>query len=113
MTRRVPDYVRLDTVEAAHVLRREHFVGRPVGDDRAVANERQALAERPGKTEVVRGNDDRHAPLRVELLEQRDDLELVPEIERCRRLVEQQIAATGLFRLPSTRARRGVGSLKP
>ena len=63
-----------------------------VGHDLAVADHQQPVAQRPSQPEVVRRDHDRDAAILVEPAQQRRHLELVAEIERRRRLVEQEKA---------------------
>ena len=86
-------HVGLDVVERLDVLRRQHVRGGPGGQDAAVAHQDQLAADRRGEVQVVRRDRHRHAVLLVEARQQRRDFELIAEIERRGRLVEQAAAA--------------------
>ena len=68
----------------------QRVAGRPGGDDAALGQHDERTAEAGGEVQIVRGDDDRQAALAIQPCEQRGDVELVAEIERRRRLVEQQ-----------------------
>jgi hypothetical protein len=89
----VTDDLDVDAVDLAHVARRQHLVGRAAGDRQPLTNEQQAVAECARQTEVVRRDDDRDVSILVQLPQQRRDFELVAEVQRRSRLVEQQVAA--------------------
>ena len=87
--------VGVDAVERADVRRRQHLAGRAVRNHAAVASAAPAPVQSAAArfrscvdTTIV------DAALAVQPREQRRDLELIAEIERRRRLVEQQHVAT-------------------
>ena len=92
MTGSMPDHFGVDAIDFPHVAGRQDVVGRPVGDDRPLADQHQAVAEGAGEPEIVGRDDDRDTTILVELPEKRRDFELIAEIERRGRLVEQEIA---------------------
>ena len=62
----------------------------PAASTSPVLQQHERAAQPGGEVQVVRGDDDRQRPAPLQLPQQRRDLELVGEIERHRRLVEQQ-----------------------
>src|SRR5579872_864992 len=86
-----PDDLRVDVVHGANILGREDVVG-PRRNHRAVSNEDQPMAERAGEREIVGREDDRDAPLAMQAPKQIRDVQLIAEIERRGRLVEEQDA---------------------
>ena len=79
-----------DAVERPDRLRRQDVRGRPCREHAPAAQQHERAAQRRGEVEVVRRDDDRHRDARLEIAQERGDLELVGEIERRRRLVEEQ-----------------------
>src|SRR5262249_20100710 len=63
---------------------------RAVGEHSTAREQDDARAEVGGQAEIMRRQDDRDAVRGAELLEERGDLELIPEIEGGGRLVEEQ-----------------------
>src|SRR5258708_20562734 len=101
MTGGMPDYVRFDAVDLAHVVWRQDLVRRPVRDHPAVSDQHEAVAESPGQPEVVSRDVDGNAAFLVEADQEGRDLQLVAEVQGRGRLVEQQIAlALGALRAP-------------
>ena len=78
--------------------------GPPRGRGRATAA--RARADRGGEPQVVRRQQDRDAALRVEAPQQRGHFELVPQIQRRRRFVEQQDAVRVIVSGPRPHAGR-------
>src|SRR6185369_2323901 len=69
-------------------------VGRVLGDHTALVEDRDATAETLGLGKVVGREDDRRVVGRVDLLDERLDVELAARVESGRRLVEQQERGT-------------------
>ncbi len=69
---------------------RDGVVGRPGRDDAPAGEHHDGGAETGGEVQVVRRDDDREIAFPVEAREQRGDVELVAEVERRGRFVEQQ-----------------------
>ena len=63
---------------------------RSLRDDSALLEQHDAFAQRRRQVQIVRGHDHRRAAFAVEPPEQRRDFELIPQIERSGRLVQQQ-----------------------
>jgi hypothetical protein len=109
----VPLHVGLDVIELPHHGGRQYFVGRAVPEQTPVAQQRQRVAHRCREIEVVGGHHHRHVLLAAQLAQQRRHFELVAEVERCRRFVEQQHFGTLRQRagddhpLPFAAAQRG------
>ena len=86
----VKAHVGVDVVQLLDRRGRQHLARRPLRQHAPVAQQHERVAQRRRQIQVVRRQHHRHAALAIEPLEQRRDLELVAEIERRRRLVEQQ-----------------------
>ena len=87
---RVEFDIGLHAVQRQHRLAVQHILGQSVTDDSSVAEQHEFLTQRGRKVQVVRRHHQRDALFATELHEQRLHLELVADIERRRRLVEQQ-----------------------
>jgi hypothetical protein len=87
---RVTPDVGVDAVQRADGFRREHVFGRTLRDDAAGAQEDQVTAQRGGKVEIVCRQHHRDAAFTIQSRQQQLHVELVAEIERSRRLVQQQ-----------------------
>ena len=86
--------VGLDIVERADGARGEHVVGGAVPERPAAAQQHEPPAERGREIQVVRRQHHRDALLPIEAREQRRHLELVPDVERRGRLVQQEQIGT-------------------
>ena len=93
--RAVTDHVDVDVVERAHPFRRQDGFGRPGRQHPAVLQHHQRAAEPCRERQIVRRDDDGQCAIAVECFEQRADGQLVLEIERRGRLVEEQDRAGG------------------
>ena len=102
--------VGVHAVQRLHGVGRQHVARRPAATTRPSRSSTSSLAQRRGEVQVVRRDDHREAALRVEPAEQRRDLDLVVQVERRRRLVEQQVAACADSRPRARAASRRRGS---
>ena len=68
----------------------KRLFGRALRDHAALLEQHDALAQRRRQVQIVRRHDHRRAAFGVQPPEERRDLELIAEIERRGRLVEQQ-----------------------
>src|SRR5258706_1073273 len=82
--------VRLDAVQRCDIGGRQHLCGLALRQDTAVSNQDELRAQRGREIQIVRANDHRRAAIAVQPREQRRNVELRAEIERSRRLVEEQ-----------------------
>src|SRR3954468_2055336 len=87
---RVELHVCFDLVERANVVGREDVRGGSLSHDAAPFEQHQLIAERGRPAQIVRRDDHRGAAPAVQPSQQRDDLELIGQIEGRGRLVEQQ-----------------------
>ena len=83
-------HVRLDAVELLDGVGRQHLARRALREHAAGAHQHERVAQRRREVQVVRRQHHRDAALAIEPRQQRRHLELIAEIERGRRLVEQQ-----------------------
>ena len=77
-------------VELGERLGPQHVGGRAAGDALALVEQRQAVAVLAGEREVVHRRDDGEAVLAAQPGDELEGLLLVADVERARRLVEQQ-----------------------
>ena len=86
---RVRGDIDVDAVQLADQRRLEHRRGRAGRQDAPLMQQHELVAEARRKIQIVRRDDDRQVALAVQPCENRANFELVGEIERGRRLVEQ------------------------
>src|SRR5438552_6702085 len=82
--------VGVDAIQRAHVRGRQNVAREAVRQDAAASHRHDFRAERGRQVQVVGRDHHRGAALAIEAREQRGDLDLVAEVERRGRLVEQQ-----------------------
>ncbi len=80
-------------VQRVQVLRGERLVRRAVGQHAPLLQQHHAVAHLPGELQVVRGHQQCQPTLVREPAQQLRDLDLVVQVERGRRLVEDQQAS--------------------
>src|ERR1051326_1105180 len=84
------DDVRVHVVDLADVVWRQDVVGWSGCHDGAVADEYEAIAQPAGQGEIVCGDHNRRFAIPMQAPQEIRDVELVAEIERSGRLVEEQ-----------------------
>ena len=82
--------IGFDAIDVAQHLRPDHLVRGAFVDDRAVAHRHDVVADAGRFIDVVQHHHDGAPFLAVEPLDEVDDFELVGDVEKGRRFVEQQ-----------------------
>src|SRR5947207_3948137 len=83
-------HVRIDVVQLSNRLAGEHVSRCPRREDAAAAHHDELLTHRRREIQVMCREHHRHLPLAIQTGQQRGDFELISEVERCGRFVEQQ-----------------------
>ena len=83
-------HVNADAVGRLDGISGQNLMRWPVGCDPAVAQQHEALGEAAGEAKIMQGDQRYDAPAFRDPLYQFHHLELAPEIERARGLVEQK-----------------------
>ena len=87
-------HVRIDVVEQPDVWRGQHVIGRASRQHLAVLQQDQRAAQTRGEIQIVRRHGDRRVAHALAFAQQLAEFELIREIERDRRLIEQENAVT-------------------